>query len=181
MSIFSTICYEYFNFWINWECRIWRFYNIKYVYSSTSGQNTLYIYMRHKIGVYYLANNYLVDYISKSSVWFILVMKCKNSCTIFLILSKARLSFSYKWILKIQNCLFREISVPVMLLQVRLNLKTILAKWFINVGDCSALGTENFRHFFFDRVTVAWRHQSMKSYISVRTASFKHHCKIRKW
>ena len=33
----------------------------------------------------------------------------------------------------------------------------------------------------FIRVTVAWRHQSMTSYISMRTVPFKHHCKIRKW
>ena len=75
--------------------------------------------------------------------------------------------------------MFRELLVPTMLSQVRFYLKTNLAKRHINVGHCSLLGKKIFNHFS-DRVTVAWRHQTMTSHLSLHTASFKHHCKIRK-
>ena len=100
-------------------------------------------------------------------------------CTIFLVISKARLSFSYKWILKFQNCMFRELLVPIILSQVRFDLKTKLANRHINVGHCSSLRKEHFRHFS-DRVTVVWRHQTMTSHFSLRFVSFKHHYKIKK-
>ena len=130
--------------------------------------------------VCYLAYNHLVDPLRKLSVWFIFVMKCKMTCNIFLVIFKARLSFSYKWISKFQNCMFWELLVPTMLSQVRFNPKTKLAKRHINVGHCSSLGQKKFHHFS-DRVTVAWSYQRMTSHFSLHTASFKHHCKIRKY
>ena len=78
-----------------------------------------------------------------------------------------------------QNCMFRELFVPTLLSQVRFNPKTKLTKRHINVGRCSSLEKKNFHHFS-DWVTVAWRHQTMTSHFSLHTASFKHHCKIRK-
>ena len=75
--------------------------------------------------------------------------------------------------------MFREFLVSIMLSQVGFNLKTKLVKRHINVGHCYSFGKENVRHFF-DRVTVAWRHQTMTSHLSSRTATFKHHCKISK-
>ena len=49
--------------------------------------------------------------------------------------------------------------------QIRLNLKTLIAKWYINVDDCSFLGKEKFRDFFFTESLVHdvikwWRHTS---------------------
>ena len=75
--------------------------------------------------------------------------------------------------------MFRELLFSIMLSQVRFNLNTKLAKRHINVGHCSSLGKENFRHFS-DRVTVAWGHQTMTSHLPLRTVTFKQHCKIMK-
>ena len=49
-----------------------------------------------------------------------------------------------------------------------------------NVDDFSSLWLENFRHFS-DRVTGAWRHQTMTSQISMHIALCKYHYNIRKW
>ena len=88
-------------------------------------------------------------------------------------------AFSFKWIKKVLNCLFRELLVPIMPGQVCFNLKTKLAKRHINSGHCFSLGKENILHFS-RRITVAWCHQTMTSHFFLRTAPFKHHCKIRK-
>ena len=64
--------------------------------------------------------------------------------------------------------------------QVHYNLAKITATWNINVGDCTSLGKDNSGRFLL-RVTVAWRHQTMTSCTSERTASFWQHWQIRIW
>ena len=56
--------------------------------------------------------------------------------------------------LEFQTCMFRELLIPILLSQVRFNLKTKLAKQHKNVVHCSSLGKEHSRHFS-RRVTVA--------------------------
>ena len=62
--------------------------------------NSLDTSMRHYIGVYYLANNYFVGPLCKSSNRFIFVTKHKDIMFYFPIFSMERLSFSYKLVKK---------------------------------------------------------------------------------
>ena len=97
-------------------------------------------------------------------------------------ISKVRLSFSYKWIKKIQNCIIREEFVPIMLSHVRFNLKK--NKTHQRTNKCWSLffAWKGKKICKFSRlVTVAWRHQTCTAHLSImRSASFKRHCKIRK-
>ena len=81
-----------FKFTENTEFGVSMIYN---VYTPALEEKNRYTYtydIRWVSAIY----NYVVDPLRKLSVWFIFVMKCKMTCTIFLVISKARLSFIYK-------------------------------------------------------------------------------------